>query len=92
MCSGYVGIVLREPGRNTPLQAVILAIWIQDKIAGSENGNSKRHGVFEKDYLIESKRCRISRENTLFLGATDAQIPAGGTTDHGVWVSAMAMG
>jgi hypothetical protein len=21
-CNGYVGIVLREPGRNTPLQAV----------------------------------------------------------------------
>ena len=28
---------------------------------------------------------------TLFLGTTDAEIPAGATTDQGVWVSPMAV-
>ena len=28
---------------------------------------------------------------TLFLGTTDAQIPAGATTDQGFWISPMAV-
>jgi len=26
-CNGYIGIIMRDPGRNVPLQAVNATVW-----------------------------------------------------------------